>query len=248
MNLYGLIGYPLGHSFSKKYFTQKFENEDLGDCFFKLFSIGQITLFPQLLAQNPALRGLAVTIPYKEAVMPYLQYFSNEAKAIGAVNCIEFLPEGLKGHNTDVIGFEKSFLALLQPHHISALILGTGGASKAVQFVLKKNNIPFILVSRTGNGIDSISYTNLSQAIMETHPIIINASPVGMYPRVHEKPALPYQFITARHYLYDLIYGEQETGFLTEGKARGAITKNRLEMLQLQAEENWKIWNREGKQ
>lgn len=243
MNLYGLIGYPLGHSFSKKYFTEKFEKEGLADCSFELFPIEGIEQFPNLLSGNTLLHGLAVTIPYKEMVIPYLQTISEEAKKIGAVNCIEFLPDGLKGHNTDVIGFEKSFKPLLQSHHTKALILGTGGASKAVQFVLAKNNIPFLLVSREANRSGRINYEEVDEKLMEEYSIIINASPVGTYPNVNEKPALPYQFISSRHFLYDLVYRPDETAFLKEGKVKGAIIKNGYDMLVLQAEENWRIWN-----
>ncbi|MFT3981866.1 MAG: shikimate dehydrogenase [Ferruginibacter sp.] len=243
MNLYGLIGYPLGHSFSKKYFSEKFEREGLGDCSFELFPIEQIDQFSQLLANHPALNGMAVTIPYKETVMPYLQQLSAEAKSIGAVNCIEFLPDGLKGHNTDVLGFEQSFAPLLSPWHNKALVLGTGGASKAVQFVLKKLGIPFLLVSRNAEGADRIAYDQLDAAVMKEYTIIINSSPVGMYPHVNDKPSIPYSLISSQHYLYDLVYRPEETAFLKEGKEKGATIKNGYDMLVLQAEENWKIWN-----
>lgn len=243
MKLYGLIGYPLGHSFSKKYFNQKFEKEGLADCFFELFAIEHINRFPQLLLDNPLLHGLAVTIPYKETVIPYLNNLSDDAKAIGAVNCIEFLPDGLKGHNTDVIGFTKSFKPLLKEHHRKALILGTGGASKAVQYALKQLGIPFLLVSRNGEGTNLITYRQLNEALMQEYTIIINASPVGMYPHYDERPAIPYQFVTANHYLYDLVYRPAQTLFLKEGACKGAVIKNGSEMLELQAEENWKIWN-----
>ncbi len=243
MNLYGLIGYPLGHSFSKKYFNEKFERDGLGDCYFELFPIENINWFPELLSENPFLHGIAVTIPYKETVIPFLQQLTQEAKAIGAVNCIEFLPDGLKGHNTDVIGFEKSFTPLLQPHHAKAIVLGTGGASKAVQFVLKKNDIPFLLVSRNGKGENVISYDDVTEELLKSYTIIINSSPVGTYPDVEAKPVLPYEFISSQHYLYDLVYHPAETAFLKEGKIKGATIKNGYDMLALQAEENWRIWN-----
>ena len=242
MNLYGLIGYPLEHSFSKEYFNNKFEREGLGDCYFELYPLEDIALFPALLQTNAALKGLAVTIPYKESIMPFLQIISNEATAIGAVNCIEFLPEGLKGHNTDVIGFERSFVPQLQPHHNKALILGSGGASKAVQYVLKKLSIPYLIVSRkTGN--DSISYTEINKVLLQDHTVIINCSPVGMSPRENAAPAIPYEYIGSGHYLFDMIYKPAATKFLQEGEQRSAIVKNGYEMLLLQAEENWKIWN-----
>lgn len=241
MNLYGLIGYPLGHSFSKEYFNKKFETEGLEDCYFELFPLEKIDLFPGLLKSH-SLKGLAVTIPYKESVMSFLQSLTDEAKSIGAVNCIEFLPGGLKGHNTDVIGFERSFVPQLRSHHTAALILGTGGASKAVQFVLKKLGIPYLLVSRSA-GIDSISYNEVDKELLQEYTIIINCSPVGMSPNEAEAPAIPYEFIGTQHYLFDMIYKPAETKFLAEGRSRGAAIKNGYEMLLLQAEENWKIWN-----
>lgn len=242
MNLYGLTGYPLGHSFSKQYFTQKFKTEGLEDCFFELFPLSSIDLFPGLIHTQHSLKGLAVTIPYKESVMQYLQQLSDEAEKIGAVNCIEFLPGGLKGHNTDVVGFEQSFVPQLRPHHTKALVLGTGGASKAAQYVLKKLSVPFLLVSRTA-GTGLITYADISEQLLEEYTVIINCSPVGMSPDEAAAPQLPYEFIGPCHYLFDMIYKPAETKFLGEGKKRGAIIKNGYEMLLLQAEENWKIWN-----
>lgn len=242
MNLFGLIGYPLGHSFSKKYFTQKFETEDLKDCFFELFPIPDITEFPGLLKKNAELKGLAVTIPYKVSVMGYLDELSDEVKEIGAVNCIEFLPGGLKGHNTDVVGFERSFIPQLRPHHTKALVLGTGGAAKAVQYILKKLGMPFLLVSRNKAG-NNITYNDITEALLQEYTVIINCSPVGMSPHEEEAPAIPYRFIGPPHYLFDLVYQPSETKFLWEGKERGTAIKNGYEMLVLQAEENWKIWN-----
>lgn len=241
MNLFGLTGYPLGHSFSKKYFNTKFEREGLGGCYFELFPIENIEQFPALLKQNPGLKGMAVTIPYKQSVMQYLQEFSADAKKIGAVNCIEFLPTGLKGHNTDVIGFEKSFSPVLNTTHKKALILGSGGASKAVQFVLQKLHIPFLIVSRNSNE-GMIPYDAIDKTLLDEYTIIINCSPVGMSPKEGKKPGLPYEHIGSAHYLYDLVYQPAETLFLKEGKERGAVVKNGYEMLVLQAEENWRIW------
>ncbi len=243
MNLYGLIGYPLGHSFSKKYFTQKFETDGLEDCFFDLFPIDTIDSFPALLQGNTAFKGLAVTIPYKQSVMPYLQQISEEAQKIGAVNCIEFLPEGLKGHNTDVIGFEKSFAPLLQAHHTKALILGTGGSSKAVQYVLQKLEIQFLLVSRNAVGEELVNYEEVDDQLLSEYSVIINCSPVGMSPKDEMKPDLFYDAITSKHYLFDLVYLPEETLFLKEGRIRGATVKNGFDMLVLQADENWRIWN-----
>lgn len=243
INLYGLIGFPLGHSFSKKYFNAKFETEDQENCFFELFPIKKIEDFSALLKDNNDLKGLAVTIPYKQSVMPYLHTISAEAKKIGAVNCIEFLPEGLKGHNTDVIGFEKSFTPLLQATHKKALVLGSGGSSKAVQYVLQKLNIPFLIVSRKADEEGMITYGSIDELLLKEFSIIINCSPVGMNPHDDQKPALPYEYINDGHYLFDLVYQPAETLFLKEGKDRGAVVKNGYDMLVLQAEENWRIWN-----
>jgi shikimate dehydrogenase len=243
MNLYGLIGYPLGHSFSKQYFTQKFEKEGLEDCFFELYPLKQIEEFNELIRSTPDLKGLAVTIPYKESVMPFLQSVSGEAGRIGAVNCIEFLEEGLKGHNTDVVGFEQSFVPLLQHHHTKALVLGTGGASKAVQYVLNKLEIPFLLVSRNPVGTHTISYHDVNENMLKEYTIIINCTPLGMSPNEQDKPSLPYEHISFVHYFYDLVYKPAETQFLLEAKKQGATIKNGYDMLIIQAEENWKIWN-----
>jgi shikimate dehydrogenase len=241
-NLYGLIGFPLGHSFSKKYFNEKFEKESLGDCFFELFPIAQIDLFPSLLLEQPSLQGLAVTIPYKKAVIPYLHQLDAAAQNTGAVNCIQFNEGKLKGFNTDIIGFERSFAPLLQPHHTKALILGTGGSSKAVLYTLNKLNIPFKIVSRTPKE-NEIGYNDIDQQLLEEYTIIINCTPVGMTPNVDAAPQLPYQFIGNRHYCYDLIYTPAETKFLRLAKSCGATIMNGYDMLLIQAEENWKIWN-----
>lgn len=244
MNLYGLIGYPLGHSFSKQYFNDKFEKEGLEDCFFELYPLQQIEDFSKLIDANPPLKGLAVTIPYKQTVIKFLTECSEEAVAIGAVNCIKIGPHSLRGFNTDVLGFEKSFLPHLLSHHNQALVLGTGGASKAVQYVLNKLKIPFVLVSRNGNDHQNIlSYEEVTASIVKEHPIIINCTPLGMSPDESSKPPLPYDAITSQHYLYDLVYKPAMTAFLKEGDVRNAVIKNGFEMLLLQAAENWKIWN-----
>lgn len=243
MNLYGLIGYPLGHSFSKQYFTEKFEKEGLEDCFFELYPLKSISDFNLLVQSTPSLKGLAVTIPYKESVMPFLHSVSSEARKIGAVNCIEVLNEGLRGHNTDVVGFEQSFVPDLQHHHTKALVLGTGGASKAVQYVLNKLDIPFLLVSRSKKDAGTITYDAIDENILKEYTVIINCTPLGMSPSEMEKPPLPYEHISFIHYLYDLVYKPAETQFLMEGKKRDAIVKNGYDMLIIQAEENWKIWN-----
>jgi shikimate dehydrogenase len=245
MKLYGLIGYPLGHSFSKKYFEEKFANEGLSDCAFELFPLNTIEAFKQLLAEEKTLHGVAVTIPYKETVMQFLNEIDSVAQAIGAVNCIQFSEGKLKGYNTDVIGFEQSLIPLLKPHHTKALILGSGGSSKAVRFALAKNNIEYKIVSRSANEtVGAINYQDLDAAIMNEYTIVINCSPVGMYPNEHLSPEIPYDLITERHLLYDLTYKPEKTKFLEKGEECGAAIKNGFEMLVLQAKENWKIWNR----
>jgi shikimate dehydrogenase len=244
MKLYGLIGYPLGHSFSKEFFKNKFVSEGRQDCFFELFPLENIKEFTLLLESEPSLKGLAVTIPYKQSVIQFLDGLNDEAEMVGAVNCIKFRDGFLTGYNTDVKGFEESFVALLQPHHSKALVLGTGGASRAVQYILAKLKLPFVLVSRNaeaGKGI--ISYAGVDEVLMKECSIIINCSPVGMSPNENMKPAIPYEYISPEHYLYDLVYKPAETEFLREGKQRGATVKNGYDMLIIQAEENWRIWN-----
>ncbi len=243
MKLYGLIGYPLGHSFSKQFFTEKFEREKITDCGFEAFPIESISQFPALLKSNPSLKGLSVTIPYKEQVLQYVDEISDEVKAIGATNSIKISNGKLTAYNTDIVGFEKSFAKLLQPQHTRALVLGTGGASKAVQYVLKKLQIDFLVVTRNKQNEKQITYSDVDEALMKNNTVIINCSPVGMYPNDNLAPSIPYQFISPTHYLYDLIYKPAETLFLKNGKERGAIVENGYEMLLLQAEESWRIWN-----
>ncbi len=242
MKIYGLIGFPLGHSFSKKYFTEKFQKEQLQNCSFELFPIDNISKFQNLVSSNPDFRGLAVTIPYKQSVIPFLDAMSEEALKIKAVNCISFEQGKLKGYNTDVIGFERSFVPYLLDTHKRALVLGNGGAAKAVIFVLAKLKIPFLSVSRNPKQ-GEISYNDLTPSIMTEHRIIINCSPVGMTPAEDGMPDIPYNSINADNYCYDLIYTPSETRFLAEGRKRGASVKNGMDMLTIQAEENWTIWN-----
>jgi shikimate dehydrogenase len=243
MKLYGLIGYPLGHSFSKQYFTEKFQREGIVDATFELFPLQQIQDFPQLINTLPDLSGLCVTIPYKEAIIPYLNRIEDKNNAIAAVNCIKIKEGKLIGYNTDVIGFENSLKPYLQSHPQKALILGTGGASKAVQFVLKKLSIDFLVVSRKPVSEHSISYNQLNQEIIHEHTIIINCTPLGMTPHIEELPLLPYSFIGKEHLLYDLVYTPSITTFLEKGRMQGATIKNGEEMLHVQAEANWQIWN-----
>lgn len=242
MRLFGLIGFPLSHSFSKGFFADKFSQEGISGCSYENFPIPDIDQFPDLWKNNPQLEGLNVTIPYKQAVIPFLDDFSEAAKTIGAVNCIRKQGNKLTGHNTDVIGFQRSLEPLLQPQHTKALILGAGGAAKAVKFSLEQLGITYTEVSRkyfTG----TILYGSLNESIMQEHTLIINTTPVGMYPNVTEAPPIPYEFITPQHLLYDLIYNPAETRFMQNGAAKGATVKNGHEMLILQAEASWEIWN-----
>jgi shikimate dehydrogenase len=242
MNLYGLIGFPLTHSFSKKYFNEKFERERISDSFYELFPIERIDLFPSLINEHPQLRGINITIPYKEKVLPYLNQFSKDVKEIGACNCIDIKEGQLIGYNTDVIAFERSLQPLLKPHHTKALVLGTGGASKAIEWGLKKLKIEAVLVSRTAS-TPRISYNDLNEGIIKTHTLIINTTPLGMQPNINTLPSLPYSAITEKHICYDLVYNPEKTVFLAAAEKQGAVIKNGLEMLHIQAEESWKIWN-----
>lgn len=244
MKLYGLIGYPLGHSFSKQYFTHKFEKEGLADCKFEAFPIPSIDEFPKLIHDNPDLRGLSVTIPYKEQVMQYVTELSEEVKSIGATNSIKISGEQLIAYNTDITGFEKSFTEFYKPSHKKALILGTGGASKAVQYVFKKMGIDFIIVSRKKDATQNIiDYSMIDAALLSTHTVVVNTTPVGMSPNEDAYPDIPYHLLTPSHYLYDLVYKPAETVFLEKGAAIGAVVKNGYDMLLLQAEASWAIWN-----
>lgn len=239
MRKFGLIGYPLTHSFSKKYFTRIFEEEGI-DAVYENFPISDITLFPRLM-QDERPEGINVTIPYKEAVLQYLDEVSDAVAEIGACNCIRVEDGKRKGFNTDVVGFEQSLLKLLQPTHNRALVLGTGGASKAVCYVLRKLGIPYQVVSRTkADGITS--YGELDAGMVSGHRLIINTTPLGMYPVIGEAPPIPYEGIGASHYLYDLVYNPERTLFLQEGERRGALVANGYDMLIIQANESRKIW------
>ena len=244
MNRFGLIGYPLGHSFSQQYFNNKFKTENLNDCFFELFPIENIASFPELLSTYNDLKGLAVTIPYKETIINFLTSIDEAASEIGAVNCIKISSQKIIGFNTDVIGFENSIKPILKTHHKKALILGTGGGSKAVQFVFKKLGIEFLLVSRTKNN-QHIKYQEINEMICNEYNIIVNATPVGMNPQIDVCPEIPFQFLNEKHLFFDLIYNPAETLFLKKGKELGAQTKNGHEMLITQAEANWKVWNQQ---
>lgn len=241
MRHFGLIGYPLGHSFSKKYFSEKFIKEGIENTGYENYPITSISDFPNLL-QDHSLNGLNVTIPYKEQVISFLDELSPVVKAIGACNCIKIVDGKKVGYNTDVVGFKSSFQPLLQAHHQKALVLGTGGAAKAVQYVLNELNIPFKMVSRSSQK-DGYAYEELTESIIQEYSIIINTTPLGTFPNVDEAPALPYAAINEQHYLYDLVYNPALTKFLSYGKAAGATIKNGSDMLVLQAEESWRIWN-----
>ena len=241
MRRYGLIGYPLSHSFSKKYFEEKFRAEGITGCAYELFPIPEITGLEALLRTQPDLHGLNVTIPYKRSVLPYLDDISN--LPLEACNCIKIENNKLTGYNTDVTGFERSFTPLLQPHHTRALILGSGGAAAAVAYCLNKLGIKFSIVSRKPGPDAQLTYQDIDGSLLASHPVIINTTPLGMYPNIHEAPPLLYDALTSGHYLYDLHYNPPKTLFLQKGEEKGAAIKNGLEMLIIQAEESWRIWN-----
>jgi shikimate dehydrogenase len=261
---YGLIGYPLSHSFSKNYFNEKFEKENITDSEYELFPIKNIQELKSLIENQPALKGLNVTIPYKETVIPYLDELDETAKAVGAVNCIKienydskdfklqksnFRNQTLKGYNTDVFGFRQSIKPFLETQHERALILGTGGASKAVHHVLKEIGIDCYFATRDKSGSENekiFEYKELNEYMIAAFKLIVNTTPLGMFPHVDTAPEIPYQHITSSHLLYDLVYNPAETEFLKRGKAQGASTVNGLSMLKQQAEEAWRIWNKEN--
>ncbi|MBX2923364.1 MAG: shikimate dehydrogenase [Chitinophagaceae bacterium] len=241
MKLYGLIGYPLGHSFSKKYFTEKFEKESL-DCRFENFPIEHIELLPGIIARHPLLQGLCVTIPYKEKIIPYLHHASDEVQKIKACNSVLIRNGVMKGFNTDTIGFEESLLKQLRPAHTRALILGTGGASKAVAYVLHKLGIDYQMVSRHASpGV--ITYDDVNDKTVAEHLLIINASPAGTFPATNTFPPLPYHAITPSHFLFDLVYNPSKTIFLQKAEEQGAAIQNGYDMLIGQAEASWRLWN-----
>lgn len=245
-NVFGLIGYPLTHSFSKKYFTQKFEEENIPDCKYELFPLAKIEDIEDLIAAQPNLKGLNITIPYKEVVIPFLDELDEGAAAIGAVNTIKFVDGKRIGYNTDVYGFQGSLKALIDTKYtknqpLKALILGTGGASKAIAYAFKQLDISYTYVSRTAKP-QQFTYAELNKSILQTHQIIVNTTPLGTSPNTDACPNLPYQFLTKNHLLYDLVYNPAVTLFLQKGLDKGATIKNGLEMLHGQAEKSWAIW------
>ncbi|MCH5168054.1 MAG: shikimate dehydrogenase [Prevotellaceae bacterium] len=251
MDKYGIIGFPLGHSFSRGFFTEKFTQEGI-DAQYLNFEIPDATMLRDVLHHNPELRGLNVTLPHKQAVIPLLDELSDEAREIGAVNVIRVRDGKLKGFNSDIIGFTESIRPLLQPHHTHALILGTGGASRAIRVGLERLGIEWTYVSRKQTTHSStervqecpmLNYSDLTPEVMTTHTIIVNCSPVGMFPKTDQAPAIPYELLTSHHLLYDLVYNPEDTLFMKKGRAYGATVKNGLEMLHLQAIASWRFWN-----
>ena len=242
MKLYGLIGFPLTHSFSKKFFTEKFEKEGIKNCRYENFPLPVIDDVKNIISL-PGLQGFNITIPYKEQIIPFLHQASDIVNKINACNCVKIVNGKLLGFSTDVPGFQYSLVSGLNLSlHKKALILGTGGSSKAVKYVLAKMGIEFITVSRKP-AAGGLSYEQITEEIIQSHKLIINTTPLGMFPNVVEAPPLPYQFITKDHFLFDLIYNPEKTLFLKKGEQQGAQIQNGYDMLILQAEESWRIWN-----
>ena len=242
--VFGLLGKNISYSFSRGYFAKKFELLGLNKHEYKNFDIQDIAGFSSIIKDETCLKGINVTIPYKEEVMQYLDIIDDTAKEIGAVNTIKFTKRGnLKGYNTDVVGFENSISPYFKSHHKFALILGTGGASKAIAYALKKNKIQYKFVSRKPSGKEEISYNDLTNEVLNKYHIIVNCTPIGTSPDIHLSPNIPYQFLSEKHLLFDLIYNPEISAFLAKGKQQGASIKNGFEMLEMQAEESWRIWN-----
>ena len=246
MKKFGIIGHPLGHSFSPSYFNEKFQNEGI-DAVYEKYDLPVITDLQAIIDYTQDLCGFNVTIPYKEKVMSYLDIVSPEARSIGAVNVVKVINKDgkkyLEGYNSDLIGFMRSIQPLIEPHHKKALVLGTGGASKAIIYGLHRLGIETLLVSRYQKD-NTIQYEQIDKTVLEEYTVIVNCTPCGMAPHFDECPPLPYENITPKHLMFDLIYNPDETLFLKTGREQGAITKNGLEMLLLQAEGAWEIWNR----
>ncbi|MEO9022656.1 MAG: shikimate dehydrogenase [Ginsengibacter sp.] len=245
MKIYGLIGKSLGHSFSQKYFTEKFQKENIVRCEYRNFELKDLYNEIAELKNNIGLKGLNVTIPYKTAILPFLDEVTEECREINACNCIKIKDCKWIGFNTDVTGFEKSFSPYLKSDHKKALILGTGGASKAIAFVLKRVGIGFLKVSRKkGNTSSSIiSYDDITKDLLKEYTVVINTTPLGTSPNIDEYPRLPYEFVTGHHYFFDLVYNPSKTLFLSLAEKQGAFIKNGEKMLSIQAEESWRIWN-----
>ncbi len=246
MKLYGVIGYPLGHSFSKKYFTEKFAREGIRDCRYELFPIASPDELKDILKQHPGIEGLNVTIPYKQVILRQLYSAEHIPLGLRACNCIKIINGNLFGYNTDVIGFEQSLLPQLKNYHTNALILGNGGAAEAVKFVLAKLNIAFKVVSRKLHDGSELTYADLDERIIKENLLIINTTPLGTFPTLDECAAIPYEYLTAQHFLFDLVYNPAKSLFLQKGEERGAAIRNGYEMLVIQAEESWNIWSANG--
>jgi len=243
MKIYGIIGFPLTHSFSQKYFTEKFIREGIEDCRYEVYPISSIDELKDIIKQNPDLLGLNVTIPYKQSVLRYLSDINTIPHGLRACNCIRIKDGKTFGYNTDVTGVEQSLVTRLKNYHSSALILGNGGAAEAVKFVLQKLNIRYKIVSRKIHDDSELTYSDLNADVIGENKLIINTTPLGTFPDVSSCPDLPYQFLTEQHFLFDLVYNPEKTLFLQKGEERGATIKNGYEMLVVQAEESWKIWN-----
>ena len=242
MKQYGLIGFPLTHSFSKKYFTEKFNTENLSDCSYENFELEKIEDFISLKNNHPNLCGLNVTSPYKQSIIKYLDEIDETAMQVGAVNTIKFINGKTIGYNTDIIGFEKTFSPLVKPHHSFALIFGNGGATKSVEYVLRKIGIQYQIVSRNPT-INQLGYDDINLFTMRQFHVLINCTPVGMFPNENDVLNIPYEYINSKFLCYDLIYNPKETEFLKRSKSKMAVTRNGNQMLIEQAEAAWKIWN-----
>lgn len=246
MRTFGLLGFPLSHSFSKKFFSEKFEHEQIANCKYELFPIAHADQIRELIENQPSLCGLNVTIPHKVNVIPFLNELDEAALEIGAVNCIDINQSGslpfLKGFNTDAYGFEESLKPLLEKQHQKALIFGNGGAAKAIKYVLSKLGISYLTVVRNP-APNAILYSAVTAEMLNEYKLLVNTTPLGMLPNLDSFPVIPYQFITPQHLAYDLVYNPEETAFLTKVKTQGGKIKNGLEMLHLQAERSWDIWN-----
>ncbi|MDR0368523.1 MAG: shikimate dehydrogenase [Bacteroidales bacterium] len=244
---FGLIGFPLGHSFSKKYFEDKFISENITDTEFLNFEMQRLDNLFLLIDENPLLHGFTVTIPHKSSILPFMNTLSDEVREIGSLNVVKIQRTDktieLHGFNTDVFGFEKSLCEHWQPHHHSALILGTGGSAKAVAYVLRKMKITYSFVSRTPFGEHAIAYHHLNKEIIKSNPLIINTTPLGMSPDTDSCPDIPYNFLTDKHFLFDLVYNPTQTLFLQKGLQQGTLACNGYDMLRYQADQAWKIWN-----
>jgi len=244
MQQFGIFGKSLSHSFSKSYFEKKFKDLNLKDHFYDTFEIDSIEVFKDIISKNKNLKGLNVTIPYKETIIPFLDELNEEAKEIGAVNCIKVIDNKLIGYNTDVYGFSQSIKPFLDTNHQRALILGTGGASKAVAYVLKKVGVEiyFVTSSKVKKTNNTFFYSEINELVMNAFKLIVNTTPVGTFPNITDSPALPYPLFTPEHLAYDLTYNPEQTLFLKQAKEKGSIVVNGLSMLQLQAEKSWEIW------